>query len=73
MYIKDRFTQSNTDIKDLHGNLYHVTNENGITLISEPDIHTDRNSCAYGSYLIIDEHTQHIEEIVEEAYEEISE
>ena len=47
--------------------------KNGITEIYEPDVYTDTNTAAYGSYLIIASDSEKISDIVEEAYEEISE
>ena len=73
MYIKDRFTSENENITDLHGNFYKVERKNGITEIYEPDVYTDTNTAAYGSYLIIASDSEKISDIVEEAYEEISE
>ena len=73
MYIKDCFTQCNSDITDLHGNFYKVERENGITMINEPDVYTDTNTSACGSYLILSSGQKNGKEILEEAYEEISE
>lgn len=73
MYIKDCFTQCNSDITDLHGNFYKVERENGITMINEPDVYTDTNTSACGSYLILSSGQKNSKEVLEEAYEEISE
>ena len=73
MYIKDRFTSENENITDLHGNFYKVERENGITMITEPDVYTDTNTSACGSYLILSSGQKNGKEILEEAYEEISE
>lgn len=73
MYIKDCFASDQSNLSDLHGNIYKVEKKNGITVIDEPDVFTDQNTHAYGSYLIVSSDSDRITDIVEEAYEEISE
>ena len=73
MYIKDCFASDQSNLSDLHGNIYKVEKKNGITVIDEPDVYTDQNTHAYGSYLIVSSDSDRIADIVEEAYEEISE
>ncbi|MGM9940965.1 MAG: U32 family peptidase [Bulleidia sp.] len=72
MYIKDRFRRNPETITDLHGNVYPVHVEKGVTMIEEPECYTRHNPCAYGSYVILNENVEHIQDILEECYEEIS-
>lgn len=72
MYIKDRFRKNPETITDLHGSVYPVKVKDGITVIEEPECHTRHNTAGYGSYVILNDRTDNVQDILEECYEEIS-
>lgn len=73
MYIKDRFVREDIhEMQDMHHDVYHIERKDGITLIVESEPFVCDNPYTYGSYVILNEEGNR-KEIVEEAYEEISE
>lgn len=73
MYIKDRFVKEDIhEMQDMHHDVYRIERKDGITFIDEPKPFVNDNPYTYGSYVILnDENNKN--EILEEAYEEISE
>ena len=56
----------------MHHDVYHIERKDGITFIDEPEPFVSDNPYTYGSYIILNDEGNK-KEIVEEAYEEISE
>lgn len=73
MYIKDCFVKEDIhEMQDMHHDVYHIERKDGITFIDEPEPFVSDNPYTYGSYIILNDEGNK-KEIVEEAYEEISE